>query len=55
LIDTNGDETWDYTFNPTEGLAALQIVEKKGTPGFRTTHNFMCYRIDFIMEAEKQI
>ncbi len=29
-----GMGTWDYTFNPIEGLAALQIVEKKGTPGF---------------------
>jgi len=34
LIDTNGDGTWEYTFDPTEGLVAIQIVEKKGTPGF---------------------
>lgn len=34
LIDTDGDGTWEYSYNSTAGMTEIQYIEKRETPGF---------------------
>ena len=55
LIDTNGDGNWEYTFNLTEGLAAIRIAETKGAPGFELIFVICAIVVSILLWKKKRI